>query len=149
MIIRKILNIPTKIQFYYYIIWNRLKFTLKGVSFGSNLIVYNNMYLEISPKANLHIGNNFIFTSGNNINPLCRNIKGCIYINSNASITIGDNVGISSACLWAHESITIGNNVKIGGDCILMDSDAHSLNYIERRDFNKDMTKKINKPIII
>ena len=37
-------------------------------------------------------------------------------------ITIGDNSGISSACLWASTSITIGNYVKIGGDCVIMDS---------------------------
>ena len=40
---------------------------------------------------------------------------------------------MSSACLWANSSITIGNHVKIGGDCILLDSDAHSLDYHMRR----------------
>ena len=35
--------------------------------------------------------------------------------------------------LWANSSITIGNHVKIGGDCILLDSDAHSLDYHMRR----------------
>ena len=29
--------------------------------------------------------------------------------------------------------MTIGNNVKIGGNCILMDTDAHSINYRYRR----------------
>lgn len=31
------------------------------------------------------------------------------------------------------ESITIGNNVNIGGDCLIMDSDAHPHDYIQRR----------------
>lgn len=50
-----------------------------------------------------------------------------------ARIIIGDNVGVSSSCLWANESITIGNNVLIGGDCIIIDSDVHSHYNVERR----------------
>ena len=53
-------------------------------------------------------------------------------------IIIGDNSGISSACLWASTSITIGNYVKIGGDCIIMDTDAHSLNFNIRRSIEKN-----------
>ena len=58
-------------------------------------------------------------------------------------------MGISSGCIWAHQSIVIGNNVNIGGDCILMDSDAHSLNFLYRRDGQKDQKFKINKGIVI
>lgn len=58
-------------------------------------------------------------------------------------------MGISSSCIWAHEAITIGNNVNIGGDCILLDSDGHSLNYIDRRFPSKDMENKKNSPIQI
>ena len=36
---------------------------------------------------------------------------------------------MSSPCLWAKERITIGNYVNIGGDCIIMDSDAHNLDW--------------------
>lgn len=35
-------------------------------------------------------------------------------------------------------SITIGNYVKIGGDCIIMDTDAHSLNFNIRRSIEKN-----------
>ena len=149
MMLKKIFNIPNKIKIIFFIIWNRLKFTLKGVSFGTNLIVYNRMYLAISKNANIEIGNNFIFTSGNNINPLCRNIRGCLVASPYSSIKIGNNVGMSSPCIWAHSSITIGNNVKIGGDCIIMDSDAHSLNYIDRRNPTIDDQNKKNSPIVI
>ena len=75
-------------------------------------------------------------------------MQGCISLNEGASLTIGDNVGISSACIWVHKSITIGNNVKIGGDCILLDSDCHSLDYLKRRDV-VDQADKVDKAIVI
>ena len=53
--------------------------------------------------------------------------------NNNSQIIIGNNVGISSSCIWAKERITIGDNVNIGGDCLIMDNDAHPHNYILRR----------------
>lgn len=56
---------------------------------------------------------------------------------------------MSSPCIRSHKSITIGNHVNIGGDCILMDSDAHSLNYLDRRVGAIDMQHKIDKPIVI
>lgn len=81
---------------------------------------------------------NFGFSSGGGYNPLARNIKGAIEMESNSSLFIGDNVGISSSCLWVYDFLKIGNNVKIGGDCIIMDSDTHSINYIERRNGRTD-----------
>lgn len=149
MIFKKIYSIPHKIQSLFFPIWNRMKFKIKGVAFGSNFIVYNRMYLEMGKEASITIGDNFIFTSGSCINPLCRNLKGCIVAYPNASIRIGNNVGMSSTCLWAQENISIGNHVKIGGDCIVMDSDAHSLNFMKRRNPVDDMQNKRNAPIII
>lgn len=62
---------------------------------------------------------------------------------------VGANVGISSTILWVCQSITIGNNVKIGGGSILMDTDAHSLHYMDRRDVLRDDKHRINQSIVI
>ena len=79
------------------------------------------------------IGDDFHFTSGDSINPICRNIRGAIYtVTPLSRIEIGNRVGISSACLWAKERITIGNDVNIGGDCLIMDNDAHPHDYLQR-----------------
>ena len=121
-----------------YIIFNRFFFRLNGAKFGKNLRVYDRFYLTMSLGAKMLIGDNFTFSSGDGINPLCRNIRGKIFIGENASITIGNNSGISSACLWAKEHISIGNNVKIGGDCLIMDTDAHSLDYCIRNGYITD-----------
>lgn len=148
-IIFYLLNIIHRIKVAYFLRWNRFKFKIKGVTYGFNLIVYTKMFLDVGKDGYVKIGNNFTFSSGDCINPLCRNIRGCIVANSGASIIIGNNVGMSSPCLWSHTSITIGNNVNIGGDCILMDSDAHSLNYLDRRIPKLDYLNKKNLPIII
>ena len=111
--------------------------------------VYNKVYVNIHPTAQVSIGHNFIFSSGAAFNPLSRNIRGCIFAGAKANIIIGDNVGISSATLWAKESILIGDNVKIGSDCILLDTDAHNLDYKIRRDRSRDSVTAKSKPIII
>lgn len=123
----------TRISKYFYVYLNRLLFKLNGINYGTNIKVYNKIYITVHPTANVTIGNNFEFTSGNSINPLCRNIKGCIYAPKGCQIKIGNNVGISSACIWAKNNVTIGNNVLIGGDSIILDTDAHNLNYKIRR----------------
>ena len=102
--------------------------------------IYNNIYLRKHKESIIEIGDDFVFSSGRLYNPLCRNIKGCIYAPQGSKIIIGDGVGISSACIWAKTNITIGNNVKIGGDCILLDTDVHSLDYQIRasKEINED-----------
>lgn len=116
----------------YYQYWNRLYFRLLGIEYGSNLLVNNQVYIR--GVGELKIGNDFRFTSGDSINPICRNIKGEFYFDSpSARITIGDRVGMSSTCLRAKTAITIGNDVNIGGDCLIMDSDTHPVDYVKRR----------------
>ena len=86
------------------------------------------------PGAQIVIGDNFVFTSGEAYNPLARNIRGGIYLEENAVLKIGNNTGISSSSIRVKNKIVIGNYVKIGADCILMDTDAHNLDYKVRRE---------------
>lgn len=116
----------------FYMQWNREKFRLVigDENLGKRAKIQGHIYLDIHPKSMVRIGDDFIFTSGECINPLCRNLRGCIVTEREKSvIEIGHHVGMSSPCLWAREKITIGNFVNIGGDCIIMDSDAHNLDW--------------------
>ena len=93
-------------------------------------MVFNHIYLDIHPLSHVRIGDDFTFTSGESINPLCRHQRGCIMTERAESvIEIGHHVWMSSPCIWAKQRITIGNYVNIGGDCIIMDSDAHNLDW--------------------
>lgn len=126
---------------------NRAKLSLFGIEYGYNCVVHGRLYIKLRSSAKVQIGNNFYFSSGRNINALCANKRGSIYATNGASIKIGNNVGMSSTVIWCHKSVEIGNNVKIGGNCILMDTDAHNINYIYRRNPSTDSPKEI--PIII
>lgn len=116
----------------FYLHWNHFKFRMYGVEFGKNLSVYNKVYILGSGK--VKIGDDVVFTSGDSINPICRNIRGSIYtMTPESKVEIGDRVGLSSTSIWAKEKIVIGNDVNIGGDSIIIDNDAHPHDYIQRR----------------
>ena len=121
-----------------YILYNRFKFRLKGIQFGTGMRVCNHLYLSLNGDNTVIIGNNFAFSSGSGFNPLARNIKGAIEMRKGARLSIGDNVGISSSCLWIYDNLTIESNTKIGADCIILDSDTHSLEYNLRININTD-----------
>ncbi|MFK7813536.1 MAG: acyltransferase [Maribacter sp.] len=121
----------------------------KKITFGTKLRSYGSLDLELRGSSKLTIGDRFTIASGGMVNPLGRNIKSAIRIDNNAQIVIGHNVGMSCVVLWAKEKITIGNNATIGADVIIMDSDMHSLNYKERRDWSTDLINAKIEPITI
>ena len=86
-----------KIKQSIYILLNRFVFHLRGYRFGKNMRIYTKIY--IIGRGTVTVGNNLIFTSGSAVNPIARNICGCLYTSSSGHIEIGDNVGISSACI--------------------------------------------------
>lgn len=129
---RYFFRIYPKLRTMFYKYYNRFWFSVVGVEYGKRMQIYSKVYLL--GKGKVIIGDDFTFSSGDSINPICRNIRGAICLMTpKARIEIGDRVGISSACLWAKERITIGNDVNIGGDCLIMDNDVHPIDYMQRR----------------
>lgn len=121
-----------RIKFYRW--FNQLYFWLKGIEFGKNMMAYNKVYLTGYKQSRITIGDDFHLTSGDCINPICRNLRACIHRGSpKATISIGDHVGMSSPCIWINERLTIGNHVNIGGNCMILDTDVHQLDYLARR----------------
>ena len=96
--------------------------------------------------ARITIGDNFYLSSGNGVNPIASNLQADVYVEPGATLTIGNNVGMSSTRLWIHESARIGNNVKIGGCVLITDTDAHPMDYMARRSSNEG-TK--SAPVVI
>jgi acetyltransferase-like isoleucine patch superfamily enzyme len=149
VLLRKIDLVFTKLSNAFYWRFNKIKFSSKRIDFGENLLVRGSIYLNINPNSQVKIGDNCTIKSGQNHNPISRNIKTSISLEENATLEIGNNVGLSSVCIWVHDSIRIGDNVNIGADTIIMDSDAHSLNHLHRQNLNIDLLNKNNKEIII
>lgn len=126
---------------------NLIRLQMYGIVHGKHCVIHGKLYIHLYPTAKVKIGDNFYCSSGNCVNALSANRRGCIYATKDANITIGDHVGMSSTVLWAINSITIGNYVKIGADCLLLDTDSHSLDYLMRRGQYTDWV--IAKPIVI
>ncbi|MCM1138945.1 MAG: acyltransferase [Muribaculum sp.] len=79
------------------------------------------------PGSNIQIGNNCIFNSSDGSN-LIGVYTPCVIstLKPGASITVGDNCGMSGTVIWCASSITIGNNVRCGANTLIYDNDGHS-----------------------
>jgi len=62
-----------------------------------------------------------------------------------ATITIGQNVGVAGCTISAAERIVIEDNVLIGSGCLVADSDFHPIAYEDR----EDTEKTLNAPVHI
>lgn len=143
IIFRFVHRLRNRLSAYY----NRFKLWALDVKYGDNCVIHGKIYIKLHNSSKVSIGKNLYFSSGGCINALCTNKRGAIYATDDATIKIGDNVGMSSTVLWSHKSIKVGNNVKIGGNCILIDTDAHNLDYQKRRDYRTDCGE--SRPIVI
>lgn len=128
---------------------NRLKLFIYNVQYGKNCTIHGHFGLTLAPNSHFQIGNNLYISSGKHINPLSCKKEAHISLNNNAILKIGNNVSMSSPVIWAHKSIEIGNYVMFGANVIIMDSDAHSLNYLHRKNNSIDMQNKRDAKIII
>lgn len=128
---------------------NHIKLRLYGITHGKNCVIHGYIRINVSPTANVSIGDFFYMSSGGHRNPLCANQEGHIFAEDNAVILIGHHVGMSSVILRAAKSIKIGNYVKIGANVKILDTDAHSIDFSIRRNTNHDMKEKHSSPIII
>ena len=117
----------------YWLYINPLKFKNAGVRMGSNAVLRNRIYLKKRGNSVMEMGNHVVISSGDGINPLCRNICAEIFVDDGARLSIGSQTGMSSPTIWCQHEITIGSRVLIGGDVIIIDTDAHSLDYRDRR----------------
>jgi acetyltransferase-like isoleucine patch superfamily enzyme len=130
MKIRKLFFLKRYILKQFYIILNLLKFKILGIKYGANLRAYSQIFLDIHSESIVEIGKCVTMTSGKSYNPLARNLISSLCAEREGTILkIGDYTGISSSCIWAKLKIVIGNYVNIGADTIIMDSDAHSLDW--------------------
>lgn len=128
---------------------NRLKFYVNNITYGEKLCIHGHVGLKLAPRATIRIGDDFYMSNGCHINPLSGNNQGHIHVEDNAELVIGNRVAISSTRIWCSKSIKIGDNVKMGGNVTLIDTDAHSLDYLDRRNIKYDQNKKTDLPIVI
>lgn len=137
-LLKKILSLP-------FVLINFLNFKYRKVSFDQFPRI--NGRVVISGKGKLSFGNRVKINSNYTNNPVGLAYRTMFYVAPQASIYIGNNVGISSSLFYAKKSICIEDNVLIGGGCQILDNDFHSINY-EDRILNGDNNTKSSSIVI-
>ena len=138
--------------------FTKLFLSFRKIKYGKNLKLKGTPFIYNKKGSKISIGDNCTIKSS-----FLSNLVG-LYQRSiivtrvpGASITIGDNVGLSGVTIYARKSITIGDNVCIGGNVKILDNDFHPTD-IDKR--NKLLSGKApesgdeqewigSKPIII
>lgn len=125
-----------------------------SIILGGNGVSYKKInvsgipYVMVARGGRFVIGNNFVMNNGIKGNPIGSYRRCTFFVDRNAELIIGDNVGISQTALICHKSIKIGNNVKIGGGVSIYDTDFHSLNP-EIRKSKDDIKNRVEKAVIV
>lgn len=109
---------------------NLYKIVLKltKVKYGKELILKGIPVIFNKKNADLTIGDNCIIKSSflsNLVGLYSRTI--IVTRVEGAKITIGKNVGISGATIYARKEIFIGDNTNIGGNVKILDNDFHPI----------------------
>lgn len=130
--------------------WYAMKYCkLTGVVFfDSNSVFFRGRcYLSISSTSRVSIGRNFCCNSGHGYGIETYSSK--IYVAPGATLSIGDNTGISSATISCQNRVQIGSNVNVGGGTTIMDTNFHSLDWALRADRQKDSLGIKTAPVVI
>jgi acetyltransferase-like isoleucine patch superfamily enzyme len=138
----------------YGFIQNKINHLFTLFLFKCNNVYFNSFYsngipyIMVARGGKLVIGNNFAMNNGIKGNPIGSYRRCTFFVDRNAELIIGDNVGISQTALICHKSIKLGNNVKIGGGVSIYDTDFHSLDS-EIRKSKDDIKNRVEKAVIV
>lgn len=153
----QLIRVPLKIyRFIFYkvdiffswiITW--LRFKLNGVQFNNDFKASGIPRINVNLKGEFSIGKGFIINSGKHYNVIGRQQPCYFIVGPGATLTIGDNVGMSSAAIICSNSVTIGNNIKMGGNTVIYDTDFHSLDTKLRTSIPEDKSNVKTQPVII
>lgn len=126
----------------------KLYLKLLRVKYGKNLALKGIPVIYNVKGATLSIGDDCVIKSSFLSNLVGLYSKTIIVTRTpNASIRIGNRVGISGATIYARSKIEIGDDTNIGGNVKLLDNDFHPIDPMARV---KDDKEKIGtKPITI
>lgn len=108
--------------------WFKLIMRMTKVRYGEHLLLKGVPVIFNKKGATLKIGDNVTIKSSFLSNLVGLYSRTIIVTRApGAVISIGNNVGISGATIYARKQITIGDNTCIGGNCKILDNDFHPL----------------------
>ena len=105
----------------------------------------------ITKPSNLNIDGEFIYGDSLIISSYGVDVieNSHITVCENATLTFGNNSGISSTSIYCAERIEIGDYVNIGAGCFIMDTNFHSINWRHRKDRSLDIANAKSAPVKI
>lgn len=129
--------------------YTRLWFRANGVTIGKPFLSNGVPELEMSLSGSLTIGSDLQLQNGLHYNMIGRQQKCYFIIGKDASLTIGDHVGLSGTAIVCHERVSIGSHVRIGMNCVIYDTDFHDLDYRRRAMIPENYSGVVSRPVTI
>jgi acetyltransferase-like isoleucine patch superfamily enzyme len=129
--------------------YSRLYFRAVGARLGRNLRSNGLPELELSLDGNLTIGDDLQLQNGRRYNMIGRQQPCYFVVGKQATLTIGNNVGISGSAIVCHQNISIGDNTRIGMNCVIYDTDFHDLDHRRRIAVPEDFSGVTRKSVTI
>ncbi|TIN80009.1 acyltransferase [Mesorhizobium sp.] len=117
---------------FYWSLRARVQLCIRGVPFPKGFVVLGP--LGLSARGQIFIGENVTIVNSSRFNRVGINHPTQLVAGDGATLTIGDNTGISGAAIFCSQSITIGNHVLIGANCRIYDTDFHPIDFMARRE---------------
>lgn len=111
----------------------RLYFLVRGVSWANGWRILGKPIIQKFKGSRIELGNGLIMRSWPSSNPVSPYHP--VFLSTrteDAEIIIGDDFGITGGSIIAADRVEIGSRVLVGGNCLIIDTDFHSLNYLER-----------------
>lgn len=136
--------------------WFKVFMKMTKIRYGKGMLLKGMPIIFNKKGASLTIGDHCVIKSSflsNLVGLYSRTI--IVTRTENASIRIGDYVGISGTTIYARNQITIGDRTCIGGNCKILDNDFHPIEASKRNQLMwNETTKKMeewigSKPIYI
>lgn len=140
-----------KLPSFWYCLISGLKYKRDWQIVGGVKIIkrsWFNCFMLHMPNGDIEIGKGFCCNNKVTSNSIGL-IQPCVFniATPGSRIAIGNNVGISGSTICASKSVTIGDNVLIGSGCIITDTDAHPINWKDRKEGRDENTHKA--PVVI
>lgn len=116
-----------------------LNWQLAGVSIGRGWLCYGLPILQKHRRSTLTVGNRASFRSTRRSNPLGV-YHPCILSTRrpHASLTIGDDFGMTGGAIICEQRVTIGHRVWVGANSVIADTDFHPLDPAHRMESPAD-----------
>ncbi len=120
----------------------------RGVSVGCASVFYGMPIISISDASKITLGERVVLTSHSHFTALGV-ARPCILRTTgpNASITIGNDSGLSGVVICAANSVQIGKECLFGADVLIADNDFHPIHPTGRR-FAKPVTVQSARVVI-